>query len=126
MPAGLDTAPEKKNGSSPQFDGIISLPGLNDSVTVSRDERATSHIYATCEHDLYMATGYIAARECLWQMDLVRRSASGRLSEVFGESHGANIISHRRRLTSTADFHRDHFSDEAVRAAATHTLFFKP
>lgn len=84
--AGLDTAHEKKKRSSPQYDGIIALTGLNDSVTVYRDERGMPHIYATCEHDLYMATGYISAQERLWQMDLVRRSASGRLAEVFGES----------------------------------------
>lgn len=55
-------------------------------MTVYRDERGMPHIYASCEHDLYMATGYISAQERLWQMDLVRRSAAGRLAEIFGES----------------------------------------
>ena len=38
------------------------------------------------EHDLYLAVGYISAQERLWQMDLIRRSTEGRLSEIFGKS----------------------------------------
>lgn len=34
---------------------------------------------------LIFAQGYVTASERLWQMDLIRRKASGRLSELFGE-----------------------------------------
>ncbi len=87
LASGTVTVPERKNRLSPQYDGSVILPGLTDSVTVYRDERGMPHIYASCEHDLYMTTGYIAAQERLWQMDLVRRSAAGRLSEIFGTSY---------------------------------------
>lgn len=83
---GFTGTREKKGRPLPQYDGHISVSGLTDSVTLLIDERGMPHIYATCEHDLYLATGYIAARERLWQMDLVRRSAAGRLSEIFGKS----------------------------------------
>lgn len=83
---GFTGTREKKGRPLPQYDGYISVNGLTDSVTLLIDERGMPHIYATCEHDLYLATGYIAARERLWQMDLVRRSAAGRLSEIFGKS----------------------------------------
>jgi penicillin amidase len=86
LTSGFISTPHKTGKSSPQYEGILSLPGLNDSVTVYRDERGMPHIYAANEHDLYMATGYIAAQERLWQMDLIRRSAAGRLSEIFGKS----------------------------------------
>jgi len=86
LTSGSVTDPERKNRSSTQYDGTVILAGLTDSVTVYRDERGMPHIYASCEYDLYMATGYIAAQERLWQMDLVRRSAAGRLSEIFGKS----------------------------------------
>ena len=86
LASGSVTVPERKNKPSAQYDGTVILPGLIDSVTVYRDERGMPHIYPSCEHDLYMATGYIAAQERLWQMDLVRRSAAGRLSEIFGKS----------------------------------------
>ena len=51
-----------------------------------RDEKGMPHIYATCEHDLYLATGYVTAQERLWQMDLVRRSSTGRMAEIFGKA----------------------------------------
>jgi len=86
LASGSVTAPERKNRLTPQYDGTVILTGLTDSVTVYRDERGMPHIYASSEHDLYMATGYISAQERLWQMDLVRRSAAARLSEIFGDS----------------------------------------
>ena len=83
--AGFASPPDKTGRSSPQYEGIIVLPGLTDSVTVYRDEKGMPHIYATCEHDLYLTTGYITAQERLWQMDLVRRSSTGRMAEIFGK-----------------------------------------
>lgn len=43
------------------------------------------HIVAGDDHDLYLATGFAQAQDRLFQMDLVRRVARGRLAEVFGE-----------------------------------------
>src|SRR3546814_10630593 len=43
-------------------------------------------IQAANEHDLYRALGFVHAQERLWQMDFMRRTAAGRLSEVMGES----------------------------------------
>ena len=56
-------SPPDKTGKSPRYEGTIVIPGLTDSVTVYRDERGMPHIYATCEHDLYLATGFITAQE---------------------------------------------------------------
>ena len=86
LTSGFASSPDKTGKSSPQYEGIIVIPGLTDSVTVYRDERGMPHIYATCEHDLYLATGYITAQERLWQMDLVRRSSTGRMAEIFGKA----------------------------------------
>ena len=89
--------------STRQYEGTLSLTGLNDTVIVYRDERGMPHIYAKNEHDLYMATGYITAQERLWQMDLVRRSASGRLAEIFGKSFvQADIFSRCLRIREKA------------------------
>jgi penicillin amidase len=97
--SGLVPSPHKSGKSSPQYEGIIALPGLSDSVTVYRDERGMPHIYAANEHDLYLAVGYISAQERLWQMDLIRRSADGRLSEIFGKSFlQADIFSRCLRI----------------------------
>jgi len=86
LTSGFAPSPDKTGKSSPQYEGTIVIPGLTDSVTVFRDERGMPHIYAANEHDLYLAVGYISAQDRLWQMDLVRRSSAGRLSEIFGKT----------------------------------------
>jgi penicillin amidase len=42
------------------------------------------HIYAKTQHDLFLAQGFVAAQDRLWQMDMWRRQAEGRLAEVLG------------------------------------------
>jgi len=76
-----------KKGALPLYDGELTVSGLTGEVTVYRDERGMPHIYADDEHDLYFATGYIMAQERLWQMDLIRRATTGRLSELFGDDY---------------------------------------
>ncbi|NLE34894.1 MAG: penicillin acylase family protein [Bacteroidales bacterium] len=104
LTSGSDLISGRKNGLLIQYDGTVIMANLRDSVTVLRDERGIPHIYATCEHDLYMATGYITAQDRLWQMDLVRRSAAGRLSEIFGEPFiQADIFTRCLNIYETAD-----------------------
>ncbi|MBZ5527101.1 MAG: penicillin acylase family protein [Acidobacteriia bacterium] len=69
----------------PQIDGSLSLPGLQQSVTVDRDDWGVPHIRANSLSDLAEAQGYVVAQDRLWQMDLLRRVASGELAEIFGE-----------------------------------------
>jgi len=76
-----------KRGALPQYKGELKVKGLLSPVTVFRDERGMPHIYAENEHDLYFAVGYIMSQERLWQMDLIRRATSGRLSEIFGADY---------------------------------------
>lgn len=76
-----------KKGALPDYDGELIVAGLTADVTVYRDERGMPHIYAKNEHDLYFSVGYIMAQERLWQMDLIRRATTGRLSEIFGDDY---------------------------------------
>src|SRR5256885_6136959 len=69
----------------PKKSGKLTLPGLHEPVEVLTDRYGVPHIYARNEDDLYFAQGFIHAQERLWQMELNRRTASGRLSEIFGE-----------------------------------------
>ena len=62
----------------------LRLAGLKRNVTVRRDERAITYIEAATEEDLYFAQGYVTASDRLWQMDLLRRTGRGELSEIFG------------------------------------------
>ena len=69
----------------PQITGEIELTGLQAAVTVTRDEFGVAHIVAHNEHDLFIAQGFVHAQDRLFQMDLGRRQASGRLAEIFGQ-----------------------------------------
>ena len=62
----------------------IRLPGLKDIVEVVWDARHVPHIFARNDHDLYLAQGYITARDRLWQMEFQVLYSAGRLSEVVG------------------------------------------
>ncbi|MDY0780751.1 penicillin acylase family protein [Tenacibaculum sp. IB213877] len=69
----------------PKYDGELELKNLSEKVTVFYDENGVPHIYANNQKDAYTAFGYVHAQDRLWQMELVRRIAAGRLSEVFGK-----------------------------------------
>ena len=71
-------------GSLPQYEGQASLPGLNNSVQVQRDAVGVATITASNRLDAARATGFVHAQERYFQMDLMRRQVSGRLSELFG------------------------------------------
>lgn len=68
----------------PVISGRQIMPGLRAPVDVIRDRWGIPHIFARNDHDLVFAQGYVHAQDRLWQMDLNRRTASGRLSEIFG------------------------------------------
>lgn len=101
----------------------ITLSGLRDRVTVRRDERGIPYIEATNDEDLYFAQGYITASDRLWQMDLLRRSVRGELSEIFGEATLADDKRHRtfgfaRVLDDTAAHHLPQKLSSALNAYA--------
>jgi penicillin amidase len=64
----------------------LSLAGLRAPVKITRDERGIPHIEAANDDDLYFAQGYATAQDRLWQMDLLRRTTRGELSEIFGRA----------------------------------------
>jgi penicillin amidase len=64
--------------------GEIAVAGLYAPVTIVRDRRGIPHIGAANDHDLYFAEGYVQGSDRLFQLDLTRRYAYGRLAEVFG------------------------------------------
>jgi penicillin G amidase len=85
----------------PQVDGRMYLPGLHGPVTIRRDEWGIPHIRASHRHDLFFAQGVVHAQDRLWQMELNRRAATGRLSELLGEA-----TLETDRLTRTLGFNR--------------------
>lgn len=73
------------NRSVPKKTGSVDLEYLKDEVKVFTDKWGIPHIYAKNQIDAYRVLGYTVASERLFQMDLMRRIASGRLSEILGE-----------------------------------------
>lgn len=70
--------------AEPLYSGTLTLPGLTSPVRVGFGPQAVPTIAADTLPDLLFAQGYVVASERLWQMDTLRRLASGRLAEVFG------------------------------------------
>jgi penicillin amidase len=70
----------------PKASGTIQVAGLSQPVEVVRDQYGVAHIYAHTPEDLFFVEGYTHAQERFWQMEFQRRVASGRLSEIFGET----------------------------------------
>jgi len=70
--------------TKPSYEGQLNLEGLKDKVEVKYDTYGIPHIYAKNEEDAYMALGYVHAQERLFQMEMIRRVATGTLSEILG------------------------------------------
>lgn len=66
--------------------GAAALPGLSAPVTVTRDRHDVPHITGRSRADVLEALGFVHAQERLWQMELMRMAARGRLSEIFGKA----------------------------------------
>jgi penicillin amidase len=73
----------------PERGGEVSLPGLNNSVQVIRDDRGVPQIYADDATDLMRVQGYIHAQDRFFEMDLRRHITAGRLSELVGANDEA-------------------------------------
>ena len=68
----------------PKYEGEVQLKNIEKETTVYFDEFGVPHIYADNSKDAMEALGYVHAQDRLWQMELMRRIAPGRLSEIFG------------------------------------------
>ena len=56
---------------------LLAVSGLKQSVEVIRDRWGLNHVYAQNEDDLFMAQGYLAAKDRLFQFEIWRRRATG-------------------------------------------------
>jgi penicillin amidase len=68
----------------PKYEGDLHLKNIKKETTVYFDDFGVPHIYANSQKDAMTALGYVHAQDRLWQMELLRRIAPGRLSEMFG------------------------------------------
>jgi len=78
-----------------QREGTLILKGLKNPVTVLRDEKGMAYIHARDMDDALMAQGFVTAQDRLFQMELTRLFATGRICELAGEK--AKPIDNRMR-----------------------------
>jgi penicillin amidase len=71
---------------APPVSGSFEVDGLSAAVRITRDRWGVPHIVASTRDDLFFAQGFVQAEDRLFQMDLWRRSAQGRLAEVLGSN----------------------------------------
>ncbi|MDP6351829.1 MAG: penicillin acylase family protein [Alphaproteobacteria bacterium] len=72
-------------GSLPVLDGTVAVAGAAAPIEIHRDANGIPHIAAESEADAYFGLGFVHAQDRLWQMELMRRSGAGRLSELLGD-----------------------------------------
>jgi penicillin amidase len=99
----------------PRTAGEIEVDGPAAAIEIRRDRWGMPHIRAGDRQDGAFGIGFTQAQDCLWQMELHRRIAAGRLSEVIGE-RALPIDRLMRRLglrrVSEAEWHVTHASSE--------------
>lgn len=100
-------------GSLARLDGTVSLAGLEQSVTITRDDLGVPDIQAASRLDAARALGYLHGQDRFFQMDLQRRNAAGELAALLGPGLVAVDRDNRR--------HRFRMRAEAVLAAANPT-----
>jgi penicillin amidase len=70
----------------------LSLEGLTGEVSVYTDSLGIPHLFASNEKDLYLAQGFVTARDRLWQMEFQTHAGAGRISEILGEGPKGAIL----------------------------------
>ena len=70
--------------SLPDYSEDFTLPGISAPVEIVRNNANVPHIFGATEPDVFYALGFVHAQDRLWQMTMLRRTAQGKLSEIFG------------------------------------------
>ncbi|MEM9851969.1 MAG: penicillin acylase family protein, partial [Pseudomonadota bacterium] len=72
--------------SIPDYNADYTVAGIEGPVEIVRDTNNVPHIFADDARDVYFGLGFSHAQDRLWQMTMLRRTAQGRLSELFGSA----------------------------------------
>jgi penicillin amidase len=70
----------------PRKHQMAAIPGLSGPVEISFDQDGVPRLRAANDVDAAAALGFVHARDRMFQMELMRRVASGRLSEIAGST----------------------------------------
>ncbi|MEL6169493.1 MAG: penicillin acylase family protein [Pseudomonadota bacterium] len=89
--------------SIPDYGEIHDVAGLDGAVEIVRDNANVPHIFGVSDRDVFYGLGFAHAQDRLWQMTMLRRTAQGRLSELFGlRTVGVDVLMRRLDLYNLA------------------------
>ena len=70
--------------SLPDYNATYAGQDITAPVEILRNNANVPHIFGATEADVFYALGFAHAQDRLWQMTMLRRTAQGKLSEIFG------------------------------------------
>jgi len=70
--------------SLPDYGRDYRVNGISAPFEIVRDSHDVPHIFGKTDLDSFYGLGFAHAQDRLWQMTMLRRTAEGRLSEIFG------------------------------------------
>ena len=70
--------------SLPNYNQTLVSGKITDEVEIIRDSSNIPHIFSDNINDVFFGLGYAHAQDRFWQLNILRRSSQGRLSEIFG------------------------------------------
>jgi penicillin amidase len=82
----------------PKTKGKIMVTTLKNKVEIIRNRWGIPNIKAYNMDDLYFAIGYVHASDRMFQMDMARRYAEGKLSEIIGKRGLSSDKNHKKLL----------------------------
>jgi len=65
---------------------FTNLDVAGEAVRIYRDDFGVPHVFAETSRGVFEGYGYAIAADRLWQLEVNRRAARGRLAEIFGSS----------------------------------------
>ena len=87
-----------------RLDGELTIDGLTGAASIRRDPEGVAHIDAASEPDAWLAMGFAAAQDRLWQMEYDRLRATGRCASVVGAvALPADRLARRLQLRRAAE-----------------------
>ena len=66
---------------------ISCMPAFAEDVKISRDDFGVPHIYSESDEGVFYGQGYAQACDRLFQLEMVRLSSSGKMSEKLGAGY---------------------------------------
>jgi len=96
-----------------QVSGEAVVSGLDAPVRVVRDGNGVPYIHAETFDDVLLGQGFVAGQDRLFQLEIAKRAANGRLAEVLGAGNN-NAILDLDREARTIGFSRIAAKQDAI------------